>query len=319
MEKSLRQFLAVAEVKNLSLAAKRLFISQPTLTHNMKKLEATLGVELFVRSSRGMALTPYGDLLLEQARIMQRVHDNAMAQLDQLKVQRERGIRVGVGMAWWHMFFRDLLREYRHDYPTAPAHIELGNHLRSMDQLLCGDIDLFLGHRIEGLNEKSGAAFFPLFSCQNGAYVRAGHPLLQQIEHRLRDVLEYPHLDITPDESRFTEVVDNPTLKAAQRRAYQLQERVVWSTSSMSAGLDILRDSDAVMFYASTMGEYFARQGLKELNLPPAQQYAVGVYCLRERRQESAIQHLLALIQTYLGKVDYHGRRITAISKAVWQ
>lgn len=55
MDRMLRQFLMVAELKSVTQAAKRLFVSQPTLTHNMKKLEADLQVDLFVRTSRGWA------------------------------------------------------------------------------------------------------------------------------------------------------------------------------------------------------------------------------------------------------------------------
>lgn len=101
MDKIWRQFLAVAELRSVSLAAQRLFVSQPTLTHNLKKLETQLGVTLFNRSPRGMTLTPYGETLLEQARIMQRVYDNALGKLQQLKVDQESGLRIGVGLAWW--------------------------------------------------------------------------------------------------------------------------------------------------------------------------------------------------------------------------
>ena len=58
MDKLLIQFMAVAEAGSLSGAAQALFITQPTLTFNMRKLEETIGVPLLVRSSRGVELTP---------------------------------------------------------------------------------------------------------------------------------------------------------------------------------------------------------------------------------------------------------------------
>lgn len=310
MEKSLRQFLAVAELKNISQAAQRLFISQPTLTHNMKKLEASLGVDLFVRTARGVTLTPYGDKLLEQTRIMQRVHDNAMEELTRLKERRERGIRMGVGMAWWHLFFRDLLRQYRTNHPEAPVHIELGNHLRSMDQLLAGDIDLFMGHQIVGLHASGGAEFLPLFMCFDSAWVRAGHPLLLQPHCTPEDLLAFPHLDITPDETRYREVVQDLEQKEAQRSAYHLRERVVWSTSSMSAGLDILRESDAVMVYTSSMAPYFRAQGLEELPIDLPQPFTVGIYCLQERLHEPSVDHLIRLVRHWLSGLDLARHRL---------
>jgi len=305
VEKSLRQFLAVAEMKSISRAAKRLFITQPTLTHNMKKLEEELEVSLFVRTPRGIALTSYGELLFEQVRVMQRVHDNAMAELKRFKQKRERGIKVGVGFAWWHLFFRTLWRDYQQAHPLAPVHVEVGNHLRAMDLLLTGEIDLFIGHEIIGLNERSGAEFIHLFSCFDGAFTRPEHPLTQQSACTISDLADYPHLEVTPDEARFAEVIMDPTSKEAQRVYYHLRERVVWSTSSMSTGIDMLLDSNAVMTYTATMRHYFYGKGLVELPMESTGPFQVGIYYLKDRREDVAVSHMMGLIQEYLGRIDH--------------
>lgn len=60
---SYRMFYAVAEHGNISKAAKELYISQPAISKSIQKLEDCLGVKLFDRSSRGVTLTPEGELL----------------------------------------------------------------------------------------------------------------------------------------------------------------------------------------------------------------------------------------------------------------
>lgn len=66
----LQVFLAVAEAGSLSAAAKRLRITQPTVSRRVAELEATLGEPLFVRSADGVAITSFAERLLEPARRM---------------------------------------------------------------------------------------------------------------------------------------------------------------------------------------------------------------------------------------------------------
>lgn len=64
----IRSFVAVAEEASLSRAARRLAISQPPLTRQIRHLEDELGVQLFARTPRGMRLLPPGEVFLSHAR-----------------------------------------------------------------------------------------------------------------------------------------------------------------------------------------------------------------------------------------------------------
>lgn len=65
--RQLKYFIAVAEEGHIGRAARKLHISQPPLTRQIKQIEEELGVTLFLRTPKGMELTPVGNIFLEEA------------------------------------------------------------------------------------------------------------------------------------------------------------------------------------------------------------------------------------------------------------
>ena len=91
----LRSFLETADVGTLSGAARQLAISQPSLTAQLQRLEAHLGVPLFVRHARGVTLTDAGTALYPRARrILDSVRDTESAMRDEGRM-RAAMLRVG--------------------------------------------------------------------------------------------------------------------------------------------------------------------------------------------------------------------------------
>ena len=308
VDKLLQHFLEVASCKNLSQAAKRLYLSQPTLTHNMKRLEASLGLELFTRSASGITLTESGELLHEQARIMQRIYEQTLHKLEFIRQRSERGLRIGAGHAWWHPLLRPVLQQYRQQHAAASLNVDLGNHLRLLDMLLNGDIDLFVGHEIHGLTSKAGLLFVPLFLSHDEVFVRAGHPLLGRPCHH-SDLLDYPSLLVTPDENRYLHLVDDLQPKKQQRSLLQLNEKIIYTSNSIMVSIDLIRDTNAVMPYPRAMARFFYEFGIQPVTMVERyNQGVVGVYLPRETADDPHVTQLLTLIRD---QVNHLGERIT--------
>jgi len=68
--RDLQYLIAVAETQHFGKAAKRCFVSQPTLSGQIKKLEQELGVSLFERTNHSVDITPAGQQILKHARLM---------------------------------------------------------------------------------------------------------------------------------------------------------------------------------------------------------------------------------------------------------
>ena len=71
--KQLRYMLAVAQYKSINEAAKKCFISQPSLSNAIKDLEEEIGLELFIRTAKGITLTAEGSEFLKYAQTGQTV------------------------------------------------------------------------------------------------------------------------------------------------------------------------------------------------------------------------------------------------------
>ena len=175
MDRSLRQFLAVAETGSITAACERLHITQPTVTVSIRKLEEAYGAPLFERSSRGMVLTDCGTILYDHARGMARLEAHARDEIAARKAGEEGPLRLGCGYTWWHLFVREVVQEVQRASPRRRIHVEVGSSLDGLSALLTGDAVVFVGHRVPELAPSVGAAFEPLFPVVDGFFVRAGH------------------------------------------------------------------------------------------------------------------------------------------------
>jgi len=84
--RDLKYFTTLAETRHFGRAAARTFVSQPTLSGQIRKLEEELGVALFERTTKSVALTPLGEALLPHAR---RAVEEADALLQQARAHRD--------------------------------------------------------------------------------------------------------------------------------------------------------------------------------------------------------------------------------------
>lgn len=121
--RSLRYFVATAEAGSISRAASRSGVTQPSLSQQMMKLEASLGVALFDRLGRGVALTEAGRALLPRARdILRRVQEAESS----LRVDLEEGagrLAVGAIPTMAPYLVPDLVARLRGEFPKCEIHV----------------------------------------------------------------------------------------------------------------------------------------------------------------------------------------------------
>ncbi len=117
----LRTFVTVAESGSLSAAAPRLFLSQSSVSEQLRKLEERAGVPLLTRGKKGAAVTPAGARLLEYARRILSLNELAMAELREQSLDGE--LRLAVTDYFRPGEIAGMLRRLRDRYPYLKLHV----------------------------------------------------------------------------------------------------------------------------------------------------------------------------------------------------
>lgn len=121
----LRYFVAVAEQQHFTRAARVLGIGQPQLSQQIQQLEREIGTALFVRLPRGVALTPAGHALFDDAQHILREAQQATERARRVARGEQGRIRVGmINSAPFHPLVPRVIREFRRRYPEVALSLE---------------------------------------------------------------------------------------------------------------------------------------------------------------------------------------------------
>ena len=114
---TLRSLVTIAESGSMTRAAARLFLTQSAISMQIKRLETSLGFSLFERTSQGMSLTSEGEQLLQFARRMLALNDEAMGRLT--SPDYEGVVRFGAPGDIVYPQIPQVLKEFSRDFPRV--------------------------------------------------------------------------------------------------------------------------------------------------------------------------------------------------------
>ncbi|SDS60811.1 DNA-binding transcriptional regulator, LysR family [Friedmanniella luteola] len=193
--RELQYFVAVAEELHFGRAAERLGMTQPPLSRAVQQLERRLGVALLDRTSRGVALTPAGSVLLREGR----------AALDAVTAAERRTRRAAAGDGRPRLvlvtkagasveLLAKLLDAYAADPEAVAVEVLLCGPGEQEGLLRDGRADVALLHR--PFDSTTGLDTEELTTEGQVAVLPAGHPLTTRRELRLADLAAVPDLPL---------------------------------------------------------------------------------------------------------------------------
>lgn len=137
-------FLTLAETKNISKAAEKLYVSHQCLSRYLKNLEDECGLTLFQRKP-SLSLTYAGQVLADSMREIQRIEQNTMRKLIDLKDGTTGAVRLGVTEGRLRIFLPGLIKEYQEMFPGVTLQAVSAPTKELLELLVDNKLDLVLG------------------------------------------------------------------------------------------------------------------------------------------------------------------------------
>lgn len=143
--------MAIADTGNITKAAKALYISQPSLTQYLRRLEDDLGVELFDRSSQPMKLTPAGELFRTYALRYYKLTSELEEQIAGLSDTSRMTVNIGIPTQVQPLFMESLIRPFMEQAPSALININGAPSPEQERMVTNGVIDVAILHIRSGI------------------------------------------------------------------------------------------------------------------------------------------------------------------------
>lgn len=175
-------FLAIADEKSISKAAAKLYISQPSLTKYLKKLEDSVGAVLFSRESHPLKLNPAGELYMDYIKDIIRITKKFEQEL--LYISSSIAGKVTIGITFWRssILLPLIFPDFKKKYPNITIELKEGSQQYLLSLLEQGKIDFSL---MQLPNKQSSVTFEHLAYEHILFIVNKDNPILKDLQHDL--------------------------------------------------------------------------------------------------------------------------------------
>ena len=194
----LKYALTIADCGSMNEAAKQLFISQPSLSETMKELETEIGLDIFLRSNRGIVITPEGEEFLGYARQVTEQFGLLQSKYIDKKVKEKFSVSTQHYTFAVKAFVETVKQigmeqhEFAVHETTTISVIENVKNFKSEIGVLYEND--FNEKVLNKMFKENGLEFVELFSCDTFVYLWSGHPLAKQDVITMEELDEYPCL-----------------------------------------------------------------------------------------------------------------------------
>ncbi|MGI6029097.1 MAG: LysR family transcriptional regulator [Candidatus Heteroscillospira sp.] len=132
---------AIAEEKSITSAAERFYLSQPSMSKHLNKVEAEIGAKLFYRKGGELALTDAGKIYMNGAQAILRIERQAEAELKALRRAQRRALRIMCHPQYADILKDHILPKFTEEYRDFPIVLAESVSRDARAELLAGELD----------------------------------------------------------------------------------------------------------------------------------------------------------------------------------
>lgn len=284
--KDLRYFTEVAHYGSFTKAAASTFISQPTLSKSIKKLESELKVELFERSTRTLMLTDAGEIVLKQASKILEATDELSILLDDLINLPTGKINIGIPPLIGTLFFPAIAKEFKQQYPEVSLElIELG--AKRIEQLVEeGQVDVGI---VVLPTDQSKFAITPFIKEEFMLYTSTNHRLAHLDEVNLQQLSEESFI-VFNREFALHELI----IKECQKAGFQ--PNIAYKSSQWDLITELVVSELGITLLPKSIYRKMDHDTIKMIKLLSPPMWELGFITKKERYQSFAVRALLEFV-----------------------
>ncbi len=237
----LRTIQAIHEAGSLAAAADLLGLTQSALSHQIRGIEEQAGVELFVRATKPLRLSPAGLRLLAAAQAILPQVAALEAEFANLEAGRAGRMHVAIECHACFEWLLPVLNHFRKAWPEVDIDIRPGLAFEAMPALRREEVDLVVSSDPEDL---PGVTFTPLFDYEPVLVLPATHLLARRNTIEARDFLGETLITYPVDRARldaFTELLTPEGVEPAAQRPVELTAMILLLVAS-GRGVAVLPD-----------------------------------------------------------------------------
>ncbi|MGN1225962.1 MAG: LysR family transcriptional regulator [Candidatus Cryptobacteroides sp.] len=284
--RQLKYFVKTAETLNFSEAARALFITQSTLSQQIRSLEQELGVELFQRDSHSVSLTESGAHLLPIAQRTLQDAELCFTQISDLKQMLSGVLNIGISYTFAPVLM-EAVKDFTRQYPGVRLNIICRTMEELLDLLKKREVDFVLCFKPNFKDEEIESHI--LFDNQLSVIVSSRHPLAERKSLKIEELLPYR--------------IVMPAHETQARHAFEyffpgMTEKlnVVVEINEVNVLLDLIRSTQMITFLSEAT--LYQKDGLVAIPIDaPNSQMEGCVHTLKKAYRKKAADEFIRILR----------------------